>query len=130
MAWSTTLLKSTDSEVILYLYIEYGINKMLEILNGMFAFIIVDLKQRKSFIVRDQLGIKPMYIYKTLSVLMFSSEIKSFTKHPDFKAELNSNHLDEYLLFRYCAHDRTLYKDVKQVPPGHYYEISENDDIS
>jgi asparagine synthase (glutamine-hydrolysing) len=117
----------TDSEVILYLYIEYGIDKMLEMLNGMFAFIIVDLKQSKSFIVRDQLGIKPMYIYKTPSVFMFSSEIKSFTKHPEFKAELNTNHLDEYLLFRYCAHDRTLYKDVKQVPPGHYYEVSEDE---
>lgn len=115
----------TDSEVILYLYIEYGIDKTLELLNGMFAFIIVDLKLRKSFIVRDQLGIKPMYICKTQNVLMFSSEIKSFTQHPDFKAELNSNHLDEYLLFRYCAHDRTLYKDVKQVPPGYYYEITE-----
>ena len=117
----------TDSEVILYLYIEYGIDKMLDMLNGMFAFIIVDLKQRKSFIVRDQLGVKPMYIYKTPNVFMFSSEIKSFTEHPDFKAELNTNHLDEYLLFRYCAHDRTLYKDVKQLPPGHYYEISEDE---
>ncbi|WP_299119784.1 asparagine synthase (glutamine-hydrolyzing) [uncultured Winogradskyella sp.] len=116
----------TDSEVILYLYIEYGIKKTLELLNGMFAFIIVDLKLRKSFIVRDQLGIKPMYIYNTPSVLMFSSEIKSFTKHPEFKAELNTDHIDEYLLFRYCAHDRTLYKDVKQVPPGHYYEISKD----
>lgn len=116
----------TDSEVLLYLYIEYGIEKMLELLNGMFAFIIVDLKLRKSYIVRDQLGIKPMYIYKTSNVLMFSSEIKSFTQHPEFSAELNANHLDEYLLFRYCAHDRTLYKDVKQVPPGHYYEISED----
>jgi asparagine synthase (glutamine-hydrolysing) len=117
----------SDSEVILYLYIEYGIDKTLELLNGMFAFIIVDLKHRKSFIVRDQLGIKPMYIYKTPSILMFSSEVKSFTEHPEFKAELNTNHFDEYLLFRYCAHDRTLYKDVKQVPPGHYYEITQDD---
>ena len=58
---------------------------------------------------------------------MFSSEIKSFTEHPEFKAELNTDHLDEYLLFRYCAHDRTLYKDVKQVSPGHYYEIAQNE---
>ncbi|MFC0604074.1 asparagine synthase (glutamine-hydrolyzing) [Winogradskyella pulchriflava] len=116
----------TDSEVLLYLYIEYGIDKMLDMLNGMFAFIIVDLKQSKSFIVRDQLGIKPMYIYKTSKIVMFSSEIKSFTEHPEFKAELNTNHLDEYLLFRYCAHDRTLYKNVEQVPPGHYYEISKD----
>lgn len=117
----------TDSEVILYLYIEYGIDKTLTLLNGMFAFIIVDLKLRKSYIVRDQLGIKPIYVYKTPNVLMFSSEIKSFTKHPDFSAELNTNHIDEYLLFRYCAHDRTLYNGVKQVPPGHYYEITEKD---
>lgn len=114
----------TDSEVLLYLYIEFGIEKMLQMLNGMFAFIIVDLKQQKSYIARDQMGIKPMYIYQSEGVFMFSSEIKSFTKHPKFKAELNSNHLDEYLLFRYCAHDRTLYKNVKQLPPGHYYEIS------
>ena len=119
----------TDTEVILYLYIEYGINKTLDLLNGMFAFIIVDLKKRKTFIARDQLGIKPMYIYKTPRVLMFSSEIKSFTAHPEFKAELNENHLDEYLLFRYCAHDRTLYKDIKQVPPGHYYEITKDNII-
>lgn len=117
----------TDSEVLLYLYIEYGIDRMLELLNGMFAFIIVDLKLQKSFIVRDQLGIKPIYLYKTSSVLMFSSEVKSFTKHPEFKAKLNTNHLDEYLLFRYCAHDRTLYKDVVQVPPGHYYEITKDE---
>lgn len=114
----------TDSEVLLYLYIEFGIEKMLQMLNGMFAFIIVDLKQQKSYIARDQMGIKPMYIYQSEGVFMFSSEIKSFTKHPKFKAELNTNHLDEYLLFRYCAHDRTLYKNVKQLPPGHYYEIS------
>lgn len=121
-------IKSTsDSEVLLYLYIEYGIEKMLELLNGMFAFIIVDLKLQKSFIIRDQLGIKPMYIHKTSDVFMFSSEIKSFTQHPEFKAELNTAHLDEYLLFRYCAHDRTLYKNVKQVPPGHYYEISKGE---
>ena len=117
----------TDSEVVLYLYIEYGIDKMLEMLNGMFAFIIVDLKKRKSFIVRDQLGIKPMYVYKTSKVIMFSSEIKSFTVHPDFKSEINANHIDEYLLFRYCAHERTLFKNVKQVPPGHYYEISRDE---
>ncbi|WP_179343781.1 asparagine synthase (glutamine-hydrolyzing) [Winogradskyella ursingii] len=115
----------TDSEVLLYLYIEYGINKMLDLLNGMFAFIIVDLKARKSFIVRDQIGIKPMYIYQTPDILMFSSEIKSFTEHPEFRAELNTDHFDEFLMFRFCAHDRTLYKAVKQIPPGHYYEVSE-----
>ena len=120
------IVSKTDSEIILYLYVHYGIDKMLELLNGMFAFIIVDLKKGKSYIVRDQLGIKPVYIYETSNILMFSSEIKSFIKHPEFKAELNINHIDEYLLFRYCAHDRTLYKNVKQVPPGHYYEISKD----
>lgn len=115
---------NTDTEVILNLYIEHGIDRALELLNGMFAFAIVDLKKQKCFIVRDHFGIKPMYVYKKNETILFSSEVKSFTEHPDFKAEINTESLDEYLLFRYCAHDRSLYKDVKQIPPAHYYEIS------
>ena len=117
---------NTDTEVILNLYIEYGIEKTLELLNGMFAFVIIDLNKQKSYIVRDHFGIKPMYIYNTNETVLFSSEVKSFTQHPEFKAEINNEHIDEYLLFRYCAHDRSLFKNVKQVPPSHYYEISKD----
>ena len=113
----------TDTEVLLYLYMHYGIDGMLKRLNGMFAFIIVDLKESKCFLVRDQLGIKPLYIYQNNGLILFSSEIKSFKKHPDFKAVINTENLDEYLLFRYCSNERTLFENVNQVQPGHYFEI-------
>ena len=66
-----------------------------------------------------------MYVYKTSKVIMFSSEIKSFTVHPDFKSEINTNH-DEYLLLGIVLM-RERYLNVKQVPPGHYYEISRDE---
>jgi asparagine synthase (glutamine-hydrolysing) len=114
----------TDTEVLLYLYMHFGIDGMLKRLNGMFAFVIVDLIESKSYIVRDQLGIKPLYIYQKNGLVLFSSEIKSFKQHQAFEAKLNTENLDEYLLFRYCANERTLFKDVNQVQPGHYYEIT------
>ena len=114
----------TDTEILLYLYQQYGIEKLIELINGMFAFCIVDLELQKVFLVRDHVGIKPMYWYKKGNTLLFGSEIKSFLSHPEFYREINKNHIDEYFYFKYCAHDRTLFKGVSQIPPGHYLEIS------
>lgn len=114
----------TDTEILLYLYQQYGIEKMLELANGMFAFCIVDLELQKVFLARDHAGIKPMYWYKKGNTILFGSEIKSFLSHPKFEREINKNHIDEYLYFKYCAHNRTLFKGVSQIPPGHYLEIS------
>lgn len=117
----------SDTEVLLYLYMEYGIEGMLQRLNGMFAFAVVDLHSKKTYIARDHFGIKPLYIYRTSSTFMFSSEVKSFRAHPDFNAEINKDCLDEYLLFRYCANDGSLFKNVKQLPPSHFYEVSNHE---
>ena len=114
----------TDTEILLYLYQQYGIEKMLELTNGMFAFCIVDLELQKVFLACDHAGIKPMYWYKNRNTILFGSEIKSFLSHPKFEREIDKSHIDEYLYFKYCAHDRTLFKGVSQMPPGHYLEIS------
>ena len=116
----------TDTEILLYLYQQYGIEKMVELINGMFAFCIVDLESKKIFLARDHAGIKPMYWYKKGNILLFGSEIKSFLSHPEFESLINKNHIDEYSYYKYCAHDRTLFKGVSQIPPGHYLEISSN----
>lgn len=118
---------NTDTEIILNLYIEFGIDKTLELLNGMFAFTIIDFKKQVCYMARDHFGIKPIYIYESKNTILFSSEIKSFTKHPSFKAELNNDSLDEYLLFKYCAHDRSLLRNVRQIPPAHYYKITNDE---
>jgi len=116
----------TDTEVILYLYQHYGLKVMLEMLNGMFSLCIVDLNKAKIYIARDHFGIKPLYFYANDKIIMFSSEVKSFYKHPLFKAELEESNLDEYLMFRYCSGNNFLLKNVQQIKPGFLMEISSN----
>ncbi len=113
----------TDSEVVLHLYQEHGIDGMLERMEGMFAFSIVDLAKQKLYLARDHAGIKPMYWCSIDGSLLFASEVKAFLEHPGFAPEIDEEHLDEYLLANHNGHDRTLYKGVRRVPPGHYMEV-------
>jgi asparagine synthase (glutamine-hydrolysing) len=116
----------TDTEVVLYLYEQYGFAGMLERLNGMFSIVIVDLKRREINIARDHFGIKPFYWCQVGHVLLFASEVKSFLAHPAFHPEIDTAKLDEYLTFRYCSGDRHLLKGVQQLRPGHWLRIGED----
>jgi asparagine synthase (glutamine-hydrolysing) len=109
---------NTDTEVVLYLYERYGFPELLERLNGMFAVSIVDLNRREIYLARDRMGIKPLYWYEHNDTFLFSSEVKSFLFHPSFRKELDPDRLDEYLVFRYCARDGFLLKNVRQLEPG------------
>jgi asparagine synthase (glutamine-hydrolysing) len=113
----------TDTEVILYLYEHYGLEGMLERLNGMFALVIVDLRKRELLMIRDHLGVKPFYWTVAGSTLLFGSEAKSFLAHPAFVPEIDAEHLDEYLAFRYVAGEESLLKGVVQLRPGHYVRV-------
>ena len=114
---------TTDTEVVLYLYLKYGMCGMVEKLNGMFAIVVADLRERKLYIARDRFGIKPMYYYHQNGVLAFSSELKSFYALEQFKASLNTGLLDEYLVFRNSL-NKTLLDDVNRLAPGHYLTYS------
>ena len=112
---------SSDSEVLLHGYEEYGVD-LLNMLRGMFAFTIWDKKKKKLFGVRDFFGIKPYYYAKMGKTLIFGSEIKSFTPHPDFKMELNEEKLPDYLTYGCVPGYDTMFKNVFILPPAHYYE--------
>ncbi len=114
----------TDTEVILYLYERFGLDGMLERLNGMFAIVIVDLRTRELLLIRDHLGIKPFYWTVAGSTVLFASEAKSFLSHPAFRAEIDTEMVDEYLAFRYVCGDRSLLKHVKQLRPGHLVTVA------
>ena len=114
----------TDTEVILYLYEKYGLEGMLERLNGMFAIVIVDLRKREIVLARDHFGIKPFYWTMAGSTVLFASEAKSFLSHPAFHADLDQAHVDEYLSFRFIAGEQSLIKGVKHVRPGHFVRIT------
>lgn len=115
--------KSTsDTEVVLHLYSEYGMEKMVSMLNGMFALVIYDLELDTLFLARDRFGIKPLYILQEENRLAFGSEMKSFKPLPGFKFEPDFSKLDEFLLFRNVIND-TLFKNIKNLNPGTYLSV-------
>jgi len=115
---------SSDTEVIIALYLRYGFDGMITRLNGMFAIVLIDLHVRSLFMARDRFGIKPMYFYESGSRMAFASEIKSLTALPGFTSELNRNLLDEFLIFRNNVNN-TLFKGLVGVEPGCYRVYSE-----
>lgn len=108
----------TDTEVLLRLYSLEG-PAMLQKLNGMFAFAVWDAQERSLFIARDRLGVKPLYYSLQNGKLYFASEEKCFFA-AGLKPEMNSEVLEELLYFRYAAGERTPYKGIKRLLPGHY----------
>ena len=112
----------SDTEVVLALYLAYGLDGMLERLNGMFALSIYDGRKNEWYLVRDRLGIKPLYVLNNSSYLAFSSEMKSFKNLPEFKFELDKSKLSEFLLFRNSI-NHTLFKDIINLTPGTYWKI-------
>jgi asparagine synthase (glutamine-hydrolysing) len=113
----------TDTEVVLYLYLEYGIDGMLERLNGMFAIVIYDLHKQELLLIRDRFGIKPLYVLTENKRLSFSSEMKSFRVLPNYSLTLDRSNLDEFWLFRNLI-NRTLFSDVVNITPGYYWKIA------
>lgn len=118
---------NTDTEVLVHGYEEWGYS-ILDKLRGMFAFCLYDKNKNKLFIARDHFGIKPLYYYQNDKVFLFGSEIKSFLVHPDFKKELNREMLGAYLTFSFTPGDKTFFKGVYKLEPGHYmiYDLEKN----
>lgn len=113
----------TDSEVVLYSYVQWGI-ECLSRFNGMFAFAIWDKPKQQLFIARDRYGVKPLYYHLKNERFIFASEAKSFLVHPEFKREIDHEALYEYFTFQNIFTDRTLLKNVRMLPAGSWMKIS------
>jgi len=107
-----------DTEVLIYLYKEYGI-EFLDRLNGIFSFCIYDKRKDILFLARDHFGIKPLYYYHDGNRFIFSSELKVILKQ-NFKFQLNPVGIVNYLSFLYSPSPHTPVKEVKKLPPAHY----------
>lgn len=116
-------ISNTDTEVILASYAEWG-EKCLEKFNGMWAFAIYDSITHEVFISRDRFGIKPLYYwFSPFGDFCFGSEIKQFTQHSDWKAQLNGQRAYDYLVYSFTDHTKeTMFKGVFVIPPGHYFK--------
>lgn len=121
-ALGRTFRSRTDSEVLLYALAEWG-NAALDRINGMFAFALWDTQNLTLTLARDRYGIKPLYYAHIGETLVFGSEIKALLKHPEVKVQMDPEGLAEYLTFQNFFTQRTLFRNVKMLPAGHYLQV-------
>lgn len=107
-----------DAEVILHLYEELGADCVHE-LRGMFAFALWDSRRKQLLLVRDRIGVKPLYYAATARTLVFGSEIKALFEHGSLDPQLDEAALSLYLTFAATPAPRTLFEGVQKLPPGH-----------
>lgn len=120
---SFTFLTNSDTEVVVNLYKRDGA-RMLEKLDGMFAFCIYDLETKKYFIARDRFGEKPFFYYYNSKNLIFSSEISSLLASNLFKPSLNRDFLGTYFRLGYVPEPNTLLMNVFSLPPSCFMEVN------
>jgi asparagine synthase (glutamine-hydrolysing) len=114
----------SDTETILHLYEEYG-PACVHLLEGMFAFAIWNKRERRLFVARDRLGIKPLYYRADSRAFLLASEIKAILAYPGVTAKLNRDIIAEYLAFGYITGSQTMFVGVHKLLPGHILEIGE-----
>lgn len=107
----------SDTEVIVHLYEELGAD-CIERLDGMFAIAIWDERQQRLILARDRAGKKPLYYVQTPRRLWFASEIKAFFVRPDVPIAIDETAIPYYLLHGYAPCPGSMYRGVRQVPPG------------
>ena len=107
----------SDTEILPFLYLKYG-DRMVERLNGMFAFAIWDARQQRLLIARDRMGVKPLYYALAGQRLYFASEIKALLIAPEVRAELDPAALSEFLSLLYVPNPGTMFKNILKLQPG------------
>ena len=107
-----------DTEVVLYSYIIWGEDCSSK-LNGIFAFVIYDGKENKTYLSRDRFGVKPLFYTFVDGALLFASEIKGLFKHPKVKRQINSFGLWQLLYMMPVKEEGTaIFKDIHELPPA------------
>jgi asparagine synthase (glutamine-hydrolysing) len=110
-------VSQSDTEVLLHAFAREGLNGLTK-LNGIFAFAVWDRDTRALTLVRDQVGVKPLYYHWDGTRCIFSSEIKSILEH-DVSREIDLDALNIYFRLLYVPSPRTMFASVKKLPPGH-----------
>lgn len=109
---------NSDTEVIIYAYLEYG-ESCVEYFRGMFGIAIYDKRNKQLFLIRDRLGIKPIYYYKDEKQFIFSSEIKPILEVLSSKPGVHLPSLDFYMSVGYVPGEDTMLEGIKKLKPGH-----------
>ena len=114
----------TDTETLIHAYEEWGLG-CLHRIEGMFAFALWDGRSRQLFLVRDRIGIKPLYYTAQAGQVIFGSEIKAILAHPDVPREVSYPAVYHYLTFLTPPAPLTMFDGIYKVPAGCYLEVSQ-----
>jgi asparagine synthase (glutamine-hydrolysing) len=118
----------TDSETIIHLYEESGLNFVHEI-EGDYAIALWDSLNERLVLVRDRIGVKPLYYFFKEGRFIFASEIKAILKHPAVTPDIDEEALYHYLTFLTTPAPTTLFKDIHKLPAGHMLTLSRNGEL-
>jgi asparagine synthase (glutamine-hydrolysing) len=113
---------ASDTEVVLALYEREGLDSVYK-LNGMFAIAIHDRRSGELHLIRDRLGVKPLYYHFAGGRLTFGSEIKAILAGLDRKPEIDPRAIWDYLTFRFVPSPSTIWRDIAKLPPAHRLTI-------
>ncbi|MCB9438305.1 MAG: asparagine synthase (glutamine-hydrolyzing) [Anaerolineales bacterium] len=114
----------SDTEVLVHAYETWG-DDLPKHLRGMFAFALWDMDRERLVLVRDHFGIKPLYTAQLGGTLLFASEIKALLLHPQCPRRLDTTAFDQYLTVRYIPEPRTIFQDIRALPPAHVLIVAD-----
>jgi asparagine synthase (glutamine-hydrolysing) len=109
---------TSDTEVMLAGILEWGLEKAVARFNGMFAIALWDRHEKKLHLIRDRIGVKPLYYGWCGNTLLFGSELKSLIAHPSFRPEVDRESLTLYLRYGYVPTPHSIFQGVKKLTPG------------
>ncbi len=109
----------TDSETLLHLYEERGVDFVHDI-EGDYAIALWDARRQQLVLVRDRIGVKPLYFYHHNGRFIFASEIKAILQHPAVTPEVDEESFYDYLTFLTTPAPRTLFRGIQKLPAGHF----------
>jgi len=114
----------SDTEVLVHGFSAWGVEKLVDRLDGMFAFAIWDVCGQRLWLVRDRIGIKPIYFTRLGGAFRFASEIKAILTDPKIPRVVNTHALSHYLSFMVTPAPMTLFQGIYKLPAGHIMEIT------
>jgi asparagine synthase (glutamine-hydrolysing) len=109
----------SDTEVLVHGYEQWGGEGLVERLNGMFAFAVLDRRSGTLFLARDRMGIKPLHYAIDGKRLVFASELKALLRDSALRREIDPVALDQYLAYEFVPSPRSIIQGINKLPPAH-----------
>src|SRR5581483_9847393 len=109
---------TSDTEVMLAAFGEWGVAQAVTRFAGMFAFAVFDRQSRTLHLVRDRIGVKPLYWTISGGAVLFGSELRALMAHPSFRKEVDREAVAAFLRYSYVPTPATIFRGVHKLPPG------------